>query len=402
MKTILFFKATEYTPARMRLAGAKRAAQILGFRVIPIDSFENNRESIPRLVDFWNPAGIIIDCSLFTKGPTLPAQLRIPAVHLGLRFSPRKPLFSVHANRRDVVHAAAQELLLLDYPGYAYVGHPKSPEWSRERCRIFRETIALHGRKFSAFERGCREDGLAHSKRLRDWLAGLPKPCGVFAANDIVANHILDQCLALGIRVPNDIAVVGVDNDETICCSTHPPLTSVVPDMERIGYEAMKLLSHIIRNPRLKPCSVEAGGALTVVRRASSRARLVYPSDVAKAIGLIREKACEGLRSRDVIAVMHGSRRTCEQAFRTAIGHSILDEIQSVRMERARDLLSSSTHSVTSVANLCSYASLSAFTKQYRKAYGTTPRKTDKAHEVGGLDSVQKPSKRRNGMISSK
>lgn len=174
--------------------------------------------------------------------------------------------------------------------------------------------------------------------------------------------------------MPNDIAVVGVDNDETICLGTRPSLTSVVPDMERIGYEAVKLLWRIIRNPKLKPCSVEAGGALTVARRASSRARHIYPSDVTKAIALIREKACEGLRSRNVIEVMHRSRRTCEQAFRAAIGHSILDGIQAVRMERARDLLANPTHSVALVANLCGYASLSAFTKQYRKAYGKPPR----------------------------
>ena len=374
MKTILFFKATEYSPARLRLAGAKRAAQPLGIRIMPIDSGKNNPQSIAQLVNFWNPVGIVIDCSLFSKGPILPSHLHIPVVHIGLRSRPNLPLFSVHANRQDVVHAAAQELLLLDYPCYAYVGHPNAPEWSRERSHIFREIISLHGRKFSSFERECREDELAHSRRLRTWLVGLPKPCGVFAANDIVASHILDLCQVLHIHVPNDIAVVGVDNDETICLGTHPSLTSVVPDMERIGYEAVKLLWRIIRNPKLKPCSVEAGGALTVARRASSRARHIYPSDVTKAIALIREKACEGLRSRDVIEVMHRSRRTCEQAFRAAIGRSILDEIQAVRMERARDLLANPTHSVALVANLCGYASLSAFTKQYRKAYGKPPR----------------------------
>jgi len=217
--------------------------------------------------------------------------------------------------------------------------------------KLFHDMVALHGKRQRVFGATGARDSISYVRRLKAWLAALPKPCGIMTANDFTAKSVLDLCTASGIRIPQDIAVVGVDNDENICLNVQPPLSSVLPDMESVGYEAMRLLDRIIRNPRMKPVCVEAGAALMVVRRESSRAHAAYRGDVEKAVALIRARACDGLRARDVVAAMQGSRRYAELAFRNATGHSILDEIQAVRMERARTLVHNSTYTVAAIAN---------------------------------------------------
>lgn len=375
MRTVLFFKATEKVASRMKFAGATRAAHDLGLRIQAVDAAENRRDSILKLIGFWQPAGVVIDGSLLDESGALDTPSDLPTVYISYRPRRGRPIFSVCGETEGIVRAAAQELLALDYPQYAFVGYPKDLDWSRVRGRLFRKLIRLHGRRAHAFEES-ETDTTTYDARLLSWLRSLPKPCGVFAANDFIANRVLNLCAAAGLRVPDDIAVVGVDDDETICCNALPPLTSILPDMERIGYTAVRLLGEIFRDPKMRPVMRETGGSLLVARRASSRARIAYPDDVARALELIRAKACDGLRARDVIAALHGSRRYAELNFREATGHTILDEIQAVRMERARELLSDPTRTVSAIANLCGYASVSAFIKQYGRAYGVRPRRT--------------------------
>lgn len=375
MKTVLFFKASNSRASRMKLAGAGRAAKDLGFRIQTAEATAEALANIRRLTDFWHPVGVVIDCGGIDDQMRTPRTCGLPTVFISHRPRGDVPVFSVCGDSRAIVRAAAQELLALDYPDYGFVGYPESRVWSDLRGKIFGEIVALHGRGFHAFTETSTLSSMTLTRKLRKWLAGLPRPCGLFAANDFTANRVLNLCAAEGIRVPDEIAVVGVDDDETICLNAHPPLSSVLPDMERVGYEAVRTLSEIIRRPRLKPRNVETGEALMVARRASSRARIAYPENVARAVALIRDRACSGLRARDVIDAMDGSRRYAELQFRAAIGHTILDEIQTVRMERARELLNDPGRPVSAIANLCGYASVSAFCKQHRTAFGTLPRR---------------------------
>ena len=359
----------------MKLAGFNRAARIHGWRVQCVDTVAERLGDVRRLVDFWHPIGIAVDCGGLDDRLRAPNFGDVPTVCISLRQPSGGHLSTVFGDTRQIVEPAARELLTLDCAHYAYVGYPLPRLWSDLRGEAFRDAVTLHGKPFSAFTEQARTfDALNRIRKLGKWLAKLPKPCGIFAANDLTANQVLNLCAAQGLAVPDDIAVVGVDDDESICLNAHPPLSSVLPDMEHIGFTAGQALAAMIRHPRQKPVVAETGGALMLVRRASSRARLAYPEGVARALALIREKACEGLRARDVVQVMRGSRRSAELRFREAIGHSILDEIQSVRLERAKELLADPNRTISAVANLCGYASEAAFRKVYRTAFGTSPR----------------------------
>lgn len=377
METVLFFKVSNSRASRMKLAGAIRAAKDLGYRIQTVDLIaKGGFGNVRKLTAFWRPAGVLIDCGGIDDQISSPDAGNVPTVYISNRPRDGKRVFSVCGDSREIVRAAAQELLALDYPDYAFVGYPEPRIWSDIRGQLFRELVLLHRKGFHAFGPSAENrDTLSRTRKLRKWLGGLPKPCGIFAANDFTANQVLNLCAAEQIHVPDEIAVVGIDDDETICLNAHPPLTSVLPDMERVGYTAIKTLDDIIRCPKSKPRLTETGGVLMVARRASSRARIAYPENVAKAVALIRAKACDGLKARDVLAIMNGSRRYAEMQFREATGHSILDEIQAVRMERARELLNDPGRSVATVANLCGYASVSAFCKQFRESQGALPRR---------------------------
>ena len=274
-----------------------------------------------------------------------------------------------------VAELAARELLQLNYTHFAFVHYPNSRIWSNERARQFRKLIEMHGYSCPEFVPDNEGDTQDWLNRLQDWMATLPRPCGIFAANDEVSNHIRGICRSKKWRVPNDIALVGVDNDESICESAHPRLSSVLADNEQMGFLAAQLLAERIDSPNLEPAR-RTVPPLMVVRRESTRPYRAPNENVAQALELIRDKACEGLRARDVIAVMKGARRTAEMRFREATGHSILEEIISVRMLRAKELLmSDSTRPIKIVAQMCGYASETAFRKVYTARLGAFSRR---------------------------
>ena len=247
--------------------------------------------------------------------------------------------------------------------------------WSVERARHFRDIIRLNGGTCAEFSARGKSSPLAWNRDLRRWLRDLPRPCGIFAANDEVSNLVRGVCAAEGLKIPDEIAIVGVDNDESVCMSVRPNLSSVLADNEQMGFLAAHLLAEQFRQPNLRPTS-RVVPPLMVIRRDSTRRHTCTDSRVSKAIDLIREKACDGLRARDVLRVLDGARRTAEMHFREATGRSVLEEIQRVRLERACELLTDRSRPIKVVANLCGYASESAFRKVYRAQFGTSPRQT--------------------------
>ncbi len=155
------------------------------------------------------------------------------------------------------------------------------------------------------------------------------------ACNDPRGQKVLEACRRSGVRVPEQVAVIGVDNDEPICAIADPPLSSVVPDHERVGYEAAALLD------RVRAGEVGAGAAVYippvgVVARQSSDVLALADREVAEAIGFIREHACLGLGVEEVCRKLALSRSTLQRRFRLLLGHTVHDEIIRVRLQRRR------------------------------------------------------------------
>lgn len=373
MKTILYLNATSRRTSRMKFAGARRAATPLGYKLQIIDFGPMTSAQRKNLLDLWKPCGIIVDCGQLQGKEKVPDFSPIPSVFINLKSTTSR--FSICTNDRAICLAAARELLQLNYDHYAFVGHFERRSWSELRLRHFQDAIETNNKRFHSFTQVANGDPVTRLRELGRWLTRIPKPCGLFAANDDDANQVLNLCSTAGLRIPEEIAVVGVDDDEYVCEHANPPLSSILPDMEKIGHTAMMTLHDIIRHRLKKPRIIEIGDNPILVRRASSRPKPSYGAPIRAAIELIREKACEGLCARDVVKTMRCSRHYAEMKFRDATGHTILDEIQEVRMERAKSLLSNPARSVAAVANLCGYRSPSAFCTQYKKAFGVLPRR---------------------------
>ena len=376
MKTVLYFKASARPPSQMRHDGIYRIARPLGWRIQTVDAVDGAFADVRRILEFWNPDGVLVDCGGLTAHPPVREFGTCPVVFIGRQPRKGEKIFTTCENLRATGLKAAHELLSLGFRDYAFVGSPARRFWSDERERAFREAVVLNGKRFHAFTRRVRpDDPLTRAALLRDWLKSLPKPCGLFAANDPVAKEVANACAAESIAVPGELAILGVDNDVTICERSSPRLSSIAMDFERSGAIAMRMLAARIHSPGMKPAN-RTVPPLMVVRRESMRAKAGIGGDVADAVAFIRQNACEGLRAAEVVKRMSGSRRLAEIRFRAALGHSILDEIQSVRLERANELLKNRSLSVSAIANFCGYASESSFHRIYRETFGHSPRQS--------------------------
>ena len=192
----------------------------------------------------------------------------------------------------------------------------------------------------------------------------------MFAATDEVAENVLAACLNLGVGVPDDIAVIGVDNDESICEHTLISLSSVAPAFRDAGRIAARLLEDIRKTGKARSTRF---GSSHIVRRESSRMLRRPDCSVRRVLEAIRREACLGMKARDAIAMMGCSRRTAEMRFRTATGLSVLEAINQVRYEHLLELLKDKNVSLDEAAAKCAFASATMMSRFFAKRMGMPP-----------------------------
>ncbi|MGA8476472.1 MAG: XylR family transcriptional regulator [Chthoniobacterales bacterium] len=205
-------------------------------------------------------------------------------------------------------------------------------------------------------------------------IRSLRYPLGIFCYNDCVAADIVDACIESGIRIPDEVAVLGVDNDPVICDCVQVPLSSVRHDLEGMAYEAAALLDRLMNggSPPEIPKRIAPKG---VVTRKSTEVLAVDNPDVASALGYIQDNFPRGnLSVDDVVAHGRVPRRSLERAFRDELQRTILNEILRVRVNHAQKLLETTPHSVTDIAIRSGFASLNHFYRVFRARTGLTPR----------------------------
>ena len=204
------------------------------------------------------------------------------------------------------------------------------------------------------------------------WLADLPKPVGLMACNDDRGREVLAACRQAKLRVPEEVAVVGVDNDELLCELSDPPLSSVALGAERAGFEAAALLDQLMAGRSKEPQRLVAS-ALGVVARRSTDLSLHEDPEVAAAVKYIRDNAGRPIRVYDVVAGLGDARRTLEIRFQQALGRSIHAEIQRVRLERARRLLLETDLPLSKIAQASGFSSPSYLAAVFHRHLGVTP-----------------------------
>jgi LacI family transcriptional regulator len=292
----------------------------------------------------------------------------VPLVALDDDLAPdgRRP--SILNDNREVGRVAVRHLLERGLRSLAFYG-PRGRWWSDERLAGAREA-APGGR--IAVRRSGPQPWEAEQAGLGRWLAGLPGPAGLFAANDILGLRALDACRRSGLGVPEQVAVVGADDDAELCELSDPPLSSVAFHPERAGFEAASLLDRLMRGERAprRPLLVAPRGVTT---RQSTDVLAIADPHVARALHFIRRHACEGINAASVLREVGLSRRSLEHRFRKALGRTPKAEIRRLQIERAKGLLSGTELKIAAVADRCGFHQAAYLCAVFRRAVGTTP-----------------------------
>lgn len=361
--TVLVFHTSFRSSWNEMQDGVYRYARAHGWNIF-VAEHEMDREAVADLLAFWRPDGVIVEGAMDEKGVFLSGvfgDLPVAYVVCDRRHLPPDAL-SVSHDLRAFGRVAAREFLSMRLASFAFFGFA-GLFWSAERAASFREALRLSGRKVSLFERpflerDWRDLSSGFTQAFGDWLQSLPKPCGLLAANDLLGTEAISTCHALGIAVPDDVLVLGIDNDESLCEHVSPTLSSVCPNFEEAGFQAAALLG-----ARLAEGCAFAGArsrffaAEGLVRRQSTRRLPRTSAVVSKALELVRLRACSGLRPRDVFAELGCSRRTAELRFRELTGHSVQEEILMARLARVKQLLARADVPLETIAQRCGWKS---------------------------------------------
>lgn len=333
-------------------------AEKFGFSSRFVDDGIKTAAEVSELLEFWHPDA----CTVNNDGLPVEAFNGYPTVFFHRAVELKDPLHAmISFDEKAVAETAVRHLLSLDLSSYAYVPPRNVEQWSCERERHFRHILLLNGYAVASYihPKG-RLSAPKRLERLTDWIAALPRPAGVFAANDNVASMVIAACDHGGLAIPGDIALLGVDNNETLCETLRPTLSSIATDSMVIRTESLRLIERLMAGEPLESRRVTVK-PLGVARRASTlRARKNDPAVLA-ACELIRRKACDGIKARDVAATFPCGRRMAEIRFRAMLGHSILDEIRAVRRARAKAAITPfRTQLCDEIAALCGYSSWSS------------------------------------------
>lgn len=258
---------------------------------------------------------------------------------------------------------------------FAYVHSKGRTVWSESRGEAFAELVHAQGFKCDVYRsRGKGESFEDDITRLGRWIARLPSGTGLFAAMDERGQNVLEACNEFDLRVPEDILVMGVDNDPLLCDLCDPTMSSVAMDVERAGYAAAKLLHHLMEGQAVgKEVVIQVQP--THVSRRNSTANFFHENPVvarAKRYMLNNYGDCE-LQMTDIAEDCDVSRRLMEVVFARSVGRTPLRVLTDIRMERAIALLLEGQYTVVEIAKICGFSSANYFTKAFRHNYGLSP-----------------------------
>jgi LacI family transcriptional regulator len=331
----------------------------------------------PAWLEKWRGDGILARIETPEIARAVAAS-KLPAVDLSAaRLLPSLPW--METNDHAVARVAAEHLRERGFRHFAYCGEPRF-NWSQWRGDAFAAHLASQGHACEMFRPRSTAAGGAtprfpelesESAWLARWIRKLPKPVAIFAAYDIRGLQVLEVCRRLGLHVPDEVAVLGVDNDELLCDLADPPLSSVMPDVRRTGWEAAALLDRMMRGEK-----VLNDGRLFEPRgiavRQSTDVVAVTDRHIATAVRYIRLHACDGISVADVVKQVPMSRRVLETRFRKLLGCSPHDQILRVKLDRVKRLLSETDLPLAAIADKTGFAHVEYLSVAFKKNVGLT------------------------------
>ena len=321
----------------------------------------------------WDVDGVVVAFDDREKAQAV-TGLRIPVVGFGGGHGWYDPqsLFPYFATDNEAIgRLAAEHLLECGFSRLACYGSraSRTRHWTEDRIQAFRRRAAEAGVCCAIF-RGrspTAQQWDALQRELAAWLHSLQKPVGLLACTDLRARHVLQVCRTQAIRVPDDVAVVGVDNDEMLCEMTTPPLSSIEQGSLQIGYDAAALLARCMRGkkPRQIRHAVPPEG---LVARQSTDVLACADQDLSAAIRFIRRHACDPIGVADVLEVVQVCRSSLERKCLGMLGRTIHLEIEHVQIERAKQLLIGTNLLVKQIAKRCGFRYSEYLTTVFRRS----------------------------------
>jgi LacI family transcriptional regulator len=285
---------------------------------------------------------------------------RVPFLDLDFTLREAGP-WTLRNDERGVARLAAEHLRDRGFRAFAFAGFNDGSWWENERREAFQEAVGT-----ASLYRRRDAGGLAR------WLRGLPKPCGLFAANDQRGREVLEAARAARIRIPDELAVIGVDDDEVLCEMSEPPLSSVGLDTLRIGFEGAARLDLLMRGrraPRL-PTLIPPRGVVT--RQSSDILAFADPA-LSAAVRYARANARRPLSVPDLARAAGVSRKTLETRFKSGLGRTPLREILRIRLEIVRDLLRRTDWPLKKIAAESGFTYPEHLHAVFRRVEGLTP-----------------------------
>lgn len=300
----------------------------------------------------------------------------IPAVdvrgafqNLGLPF--------IGVDNRPVSRLAFDHLVDCGLENFAFCGTPRGENPNQDwRCDTFRQLVEDAGGRCHVYlgkgRRGVRRDWERGQQEIARWLRGLPKPVGVMTCHDDRGHQVLEACRRADLKVPDEVAVIGVDNDPFLCNLCTPPLTSIDVNAARIGYEAAGQLAFLMNGGKAPREPVLLGPPRGVAPRQSTDMLAIEDEEVASAIRFVRENAVKGITVQDVLKRATRSPSTLERRIKRLLGRTIKAEITRVKLSRARLLLCESELPVSKIALRCGFSEPRYFCEVFRIHEGMT------------------------------
>jgi LacI family transcriptional regulator len=272
---------------------------------------------------------------------------------------------------------AAEHLLERGFTRFGFIGHP-GIAWSEGRFDGFEAAVRAAGHAVDRYRGAARTLRHYHQrsweKEVDDvaaWLRALPKPAGVMACNDFRAVQLLDACRRAGVAVPEETAVIGVDNETVACEIADPTLSSVVPDAVRIGYEAAATLDSLMRGRRATTAELCLPPTHVVTRRSTDIMAITDPL-VASAVQFIRRHACDGINVEDLLRRLDVSRSVLQRRFRDTLHRSIHDAIIAERLRKVKELSAETSLSLPEIAERTGFVHAEYLSTVFKERTGVT------------------------------
>ena len=384
MRTIALIIDTVGSYGRGLLSGVARFVQThIGWQVI----YEERKgiDNLPKWLVRGSCQGVLARVRDQRQLTSL-RRLGVPLVSLGEVQQQTDGVTEIFSDHRMIGQLAAEHLLERQLRHFGFYGSGGAV-FSDLRLDGFRAYLKAQMHAVHIFLEEKWEPGVSRYKRrgdpfwedaqLNHWLEQLPKSIGIMACNDYFGRLLLSACQRNGVHVPNDVAVIGVDNDEIICDLAVPPLTSVDPAADAIGFRAAELLDEMLRG-RSIPSGTIYFPPKGVVARPSTNTIAVADTVIVKALQFIRDQGGIGITTEDILdhlskSSLLVSRSTLERKFQSQLGFAPHDEIARARLERIERLLTSTNYSLARIADIVGMTAEQQLTAFFRRYRGMTP-----------------------------